>query len=84
MLDATTALEAKVDTLTRRFNLLMIEKASLSFKIVMLCETYRGGHNPSQCPISGTPIVPMEQVDLVSGGQRPRDNLYHATYNPGK
>ena len=44
-IDATTNWGAKVDALTRKFNLLMIEKTSSSSKAVMLCEIFRGGHN---------------------------------------
>ena len=36
--DATTALEAKVDALSRKFDLLTAEKISSNVMVVMLCE----------------------------------------------
>ena len=36
--DATTALEAKVDTLSRKFDLLMAQKTSSNARAIMLCE----------------------------------------------
>ena len=68
-------MEAKEDALTRKFDLLMVETGSSNLKAVKLCETCGGGHNVSYCPILGTSIAPMDQVDFVSGGLRPQDNL---------
>ena len=81
-MDATTTLEAKVDALTRKFDLLITETASESSKPVMLCETCGGGHNASQCPLSGTSVAPMEQADFVRGGQSLQGNPYSAIHNP--
>ena len=80
-MDETTALEAKVDT-DNEVRSSYVGKVSSSFKAMILCKTCGSGHNPFECPILGTPVAPMEQVDFVSSGQTPHGNLYGATYNP--
>ena len=49
----------------------------------MLCETCGGGHNVSQYPIARALVVPMEQVNFVSSGQRLQRSPYSTIYNPG-
>ena len=46
--DTSTDVEAKVEALTRKFDLLMTEKASSSSKAVMLCGTCGNGLDASQ------------------------------------
>lgn len=65
--DATTALEAKVNALRWKFNLLMLEIFTYvrqSIQQVMLCETYEGEHNIAQYPIV--------QVDYAVVGHTPK------------
>ena len=81
-MDETTTLEVKVDTI-KEVRSSYVGKVSSSSKAVMLCQTCGSGHNPSECPILGTLIGRMEQMDFVSGGQRPQGDPYSATYNPG-
>ena len=68
-MDATIALEAKVDILTRKYDFLVAEKASSSSKVIM------------SMPYPGN--IGCSYGDFVSSGQGPQGNPYSATYNLG-
>lgn len=61
-MDTNNALEAKVEVLTRRFDLFMAKRAGLSTKIVICCDICGGGHSVAQCLIASLVVAPMEQV----------------------
>ncbi|XP_039117905.1 uncharacterized protein LOC120253697 [Dioscorea cayenensis subsp. rotundata] len=95
----TTALAAKVDTLTKSVmdNNALATKiealtqkfdqfmlgSSSSPKAVMSCETCGVGYATTQCPILVASLAPTESVEYVSRGPRGSGNAFGNTYNLG-
>ncbi|XP_039120906.1 uncharacterized protein LOC120257485 [Dioscorea cayenensis subsp. rotundata] len=77
-----TALAAKVEALTKRFNQFVLGTSSNS-GAVLSCKTCGAGHATIQCPISIATDAPVETVDYVGGASRGPGNPYGNTYNPG-
>ncbi|XP_039115823.1 uncharacterized protein LOC120251350 [Dioscorea cayenensis subsp. rotundata] len=77
-----TALAAKVEALTKRFDQFVLGTSS-NTGAVLSCETCGAGHAIVQCPISIASDAPVETVDYVGGAPRGPWNPYGNTYNPG-
>ncbi|XP_039128945.1 uncharacterized protein LOC120265098 [Dioscorea cayenensis subsp. rotundata] len=77
-----TALAAKVEALTKRFDQFVLGTSSNS-GAVLSCETCGAGHATVQCPILIASDAPVETVDYVGGAPRGPGNPYGNTYNPG-
>ncbi|XP_039133248.1 uncharacterized protein LOC120270298 [Dioscorea cayenensis subsp. rotundata] len=77
-----TALAAKVEALTKRFDQFVLGTSSNS-GAVLSCETCGARNATVQCPISIASEAPVETVDYVGGAPRGPGNPYGNTYNPG-
>ncbi|KAI3773937.1 hypothetical protein L1987_48476 [Smallanthus sonchifolius] len=73
--DGITSLAAQVEALSTKINQMHIHKAQ------SLCEFCGGAHPTSACQVGDQGA--HEQVDFMSNQNRPQNNPYSNTYNPG-
>lgn len=69
-----TALVAKVEALTQRFDQFMLG-SRLNYKAIMSCDTCGARHATTECPIFVSPSTVVETVDYVVADQEGQDTL---------